>query len=40
MRSGPGFSVRGGYRIKRLYLRSGNSSDTTIYRGDWFDTRP
>ena len=40
MRSGPGYTVRGGYRIKRLYLRSGNSTDTTVYREDWFDVRP
>ncbi len=40
MRSGPGYNVRGGYRIKRFFLRSGNSTDMTIYREDWFDARP
>lgn len=40
MRSGPGYNVRGGYRIKRFFLRSGNSTDMTIYREDWFEARP
>jgi hypothetical protein len=37
--TGYGFSVRGGYRYNRIYLRGGLSSDTTIIREDWFDVR-
>ncbi len=31
----PGFSISGGYRINRIFLRSGNSTDLTVYRQDW-----
>lgn len=31
----PGFSISGGYRINRTFLRSGNSTDLTVYRQDW-----
>ena len=37
--TGYGYAVRGGYRINRTYLRSGQSGDTTIIREDWFDVR-
>ena len=36
----PGFAIRGGYRYDRMILRSGNSTDVTIYRENWFDFRP
>ncbi len=32
----PGTSVRGGYRFNRIFLRSGNSTDMTVIREDWF----
>lgn len=35
----PGFSVQGGYRINRIFLQSGNSSDLTIIREGWFRVR-
>ena len=37
---GPGVAIRGGYRYKRIYLRSGNSTDLTVIREDWFDLQP
>jgi len=37
---GPGVAVRGGYRYKRIYMRSGNSTDLTVIREDWFDVLP
>jgi len=36
----PGFSVRGGYRVKYFQLNNGSSSDTTILRFDWFESGP
>lgn len=36
----PGFAVRHAHRYNRVYLRSGNSSDVTILRDDWFQVRP
>ena len=36
----PGFAIRGGYRINRIFMRSGNSTDLTILREDWYDLRP
>jgi hypothetical protein len=38
--TGPGFAVRGGYRINRVFLRSGNSTDTTILYESWFQFLP
>lgn len=35
----PGFSVQGGYRINRIFIRSGDSTDTTIIREGWFRVR-
>ena len=35
----PGFSVQGGFRINRIFLRNGNSNDTTIIREGWFQLR-
>ncbi len=32
----PGFSVQGGYRINRIQINSGTSSDTTYLREGWF----
>ena len=37
--TGYGFAVRGGYRYNRIFLRSGQSTDTTIIRENWFDAR-
>lgn len=37
---GFGFSVRSGYRINRSFLRSGNSTDTTIYHEGWQELGP
>jgi len=37
---GPGFAIRGGYRINRIFMRSGQSTDLTVIRQDWFDIRP
>jgi hypothetical protein len=37
---GPGFAIRGGTRINRIFMRSGQSTDLTIIRQDWFDVRP
>ena len=36
----PGFAIRGGYRYDRMILRSGSSTDVTVYRENWFDFRP
>ncbi len=36
----PGFAVRGGFRINRIFIRSGQSTDLTVIRQDWFDVRP
>jgi hypothetical protein len=36
----PGVSLRGGYRYNRIFLGSGGSTDTTIYREDWFEFEP
>jgi len=36
---GDGFAVRGGYRINRIYLQSGNSTDTTYIYENWFGFR-
>ena len=36
----PGFAIRGGYRYDRMFLRSGSSTDVTVYRENWFDFRP
>ena len=35
-----GFAARGGYRYNRIFLRSGQSTDLTVIREDWFDVRP
>ena len=35
-----GYAVRGGYRYNRIFLRSGNSTDLTVIREDWFEHRP
>ena len=35
-----GFAIRGGYRYDSMILRSGRSSDVTVYRESWFDVRP
>ena len=40
VRHRPGFAIRGGYRYNSIILRSGGSSDVTIYRENWFDVRP
>jgi hypothetical protein len=32
----PGFSVQGGYRIQRVFLRAGNSTDLTVTREGWY----
>ncbi len=37
---GPGFAVRGGYRINRIFLNDHNSSDLTVIRENWFQVRP
>lgn len=37
---GPGFAIRGGYRINRIFLQSGQSTDLTVIRQGWFDVRP
>ena len=37
---GPGFAIRGGYRINRIFLQSGLSTDLTVIRQGWFDVRP
>ncbi len=36
----PGFSVNGGFRYNRVYIQSGNSSDLTVYRRNWFFIEP
>ena len=36
---GAGFAVRGGYRLNRIYLQSGNSTDTTYIYENWFGFR-
>ena len=36
----PGFAIRGGYRYDTMFLRSGSSTDVTVYRENWFDFRP
>lgn len=38
--TGFGFAARGGYRFNRIFLRSGQSTDLTVIREDWFDVRP
>lgn len=38
--SGPGFAIRGGYRINRMAIQSGNSYDVTIFRQNWFEVTP
>jgi hypothetical protein len=35
----PGFAARGGYRINRLHLHSGDSIDTTVIYEGWFNFR-
>jgi len=35
----PGFSVRGGFRINRIQINSGNSSDSTYLFENWFRGR-
>jgi len=35
----PGIAVRGGYRWNRIFLRSGQSTDTTIIREGWVQFR-
>jgi len=40
IRRNAGFSVRGGYRYNRIFLRSGTSTDLTVIREDWFEHRP
>ncbi|GAB4142788.1 MAG: hypothetical protein Tsb009_13380 [Planctomycetaceae bacterium] len=35
----PGFSIQGGYRLNRIFLRSGNSTDLTIIREGWYRVR-
>lgn len=34
-----GFTIQGGYRINRVQINSGNSSDTTIFHEGWFRAR-
>ena len=36
----PGFSVRSGYRVNRVTIRSGSSRDTTVLGGAFFEARP
>ena len=36
----PGFSIQGGYRFNRVVINSGNSSDVTILRRNWFEITP
>ncbi len=38
--NGPGFSIRGGYRYNNYTLRSGSSTDTTIFRKNWVEITP
>jgi hypothetical protein len=35
----PGFSAQGGFRINRIQINSGLSSDTTIIHEGWFQER-
>ena len=35
----PGFSVQWGYRINRIIMRSGSSTDVTIIRENWLRVR-
>ena len=35
----PGFSIQGGYRIQRVFLRAGNSTDLTVTRESWYRER-
>ena len=37
---GYGFAIRGGYRYNHIVLRSGQSTDRTVIREDWFEVRP
>ena len=37
---GPGAAIRGGYRYKHILMRSGNSTDLTVIRENWFDLLP
>ena len=36
----PGFSVRSGFRINRVTIRSGASRDTTVLGGAFLEVRP
>jgi hypothetical protein len=36
----PGFAIRGAYRFDRMFLRSGSSTDLTVFRGDWYEINP
>jgi hypothetical protein len=36
----PGFAIRGAHRFNRIFLRSGNSTDLTIIREDWYELTP
>jgi len=38
--TGYGFAARGGYRYNRIFLQSGQSTDLTVIREDWYDVRP
>jgi hypothetical protein len=38
--AGPGFAIRGGYRINSMVLQSGQSVDMTIFRQGWFEATP
>lgn len=33
----PGFAIRGAYRYNTMRLRSGGSTDVTVFRENWFD---
>lgn len=35
----PGFSVQGGFRVNRIQINSGNSSDSTYLYEGWFRSR-
>jgi hypothetical protein len=36
----PGFAIRGGYRFNTIIMRSGNSTDVTVTRENWYNIRP
>jgi hypothetical protein len=38
--AGPGFAIRGGWRYNTIVLQSGNSTDVTIQRENWFEATP